>query len=107
MKYCISFTSGELAGKTFPLKQDKLLSIGRSNTVDVKLSAQDISPRHLTVQLSKSNVALVEVLSTKVTMHNGKKLSMGDCIEMSLNGTIQLGASEIFTFQTAPVDAVP
>ncbi|MBQ7652144.1 MAG: FHA domain-containing protein [Victivallales bacterium] len=97
MRYSINFTSGELAGKSFPLVPDKLLSIGRSSTSDVKLSSKDISPKHLTIRLSKSNVAVIEVFSTRITTHNGKSLSMGDSVEMAVNDTVQLGTADMFT----------
>lgn len=105
MRYSISFTSGELSGKSFPLPQDKLLSIGRSSTSDVKLSSKDISPKHLTIRLSKSNVAVIEVFSTRITTHNGKSLSMGDSIEMAVNDTVQLGPADVFTLVSMPGEA--
>ncbi len=107
MRYGISFTTGELAGKSFMLSQDRLLSIGRSNTSDVKLSSPEISGKHVTVRLSKANVAVIEVFSTHLTLHNGKKLSMGDSVEMAANDTVQLGAADSFMLVSLPGDAAP
>ena len=67
MKYQIRFTQGEIAGKCFPLTEDKALTIGRSHSNELKLSAPDVSGRHVVLMLSDGGVAM-DNLSSRVTL---------------------------------------
>ena len=105
MKYQIRFTQGEIAGKCFPLSQDKALTIGRSHSNELKLSAPDVSGRHVVLMLTDEGVAM-DNLSSRVTMVDSKALSAAERVTLMAGQTVTMGSVTAFTLECLP-DAAP
>ena len=105
MKYQIRFTQGEIAGKCFPLSQDKALTIGRSHSNELKLSAPDVSGRHVVLMLTDEGVAM-DNLSSRVTMVDSKALSAAERVTLMAGQTVTMGSVTAFTLECLP-DTAP
>ena len=105
MKYQIRFTQGEIAGKCFPLSKDKALTIGRSHSNELKLSAPDVSGRHVVLMLTDEGVAM-DNLSSRVTLVDSTALSAAERTTLMAGQTVTMGSSTAFTLECLP-DAAP
>ena len=105
MKYQIRFTQGEIAGKCFPLSADKALTIGRSHSNELKLSAPDVSGRHVVLMLSDGGV-LMDNLSSRVTLVDSAPLAASDRKTLMAGQTVTMGSSTAFVLECLP-DAAP
>ena len=104
MSYQIKFISGENVGTSCLLKQNHVLSIGRSHTNNICLKAPDISGRHIIIRVGAGESAAVEVLSSRVTKHNGQAANIGDIIEVAAGDKIQMGNETVFVFESVNDD---
>ena len=105
MKYQIRFTQGEIAGKCFPLTEDKALTIGRSHSNELKLSAPDVSGRHVVLMLSDGGVAM-DNLSSRVTLVDSAPLAAAERKTLMAGQTVTMGSSTAFVLECLP-DAAP
>ena len=105
MKYQIRFTQGEIAGKCFPLSEDKALTIGRSHSNELKLSAPDVSGRHVVLMLSDGGVAM-DNLSSRVTLVDSAPLAAAERKTLMAGQTVTMGSSTAFVLECLP-DAAP
>lgn len=105
MKYQIRFTQGEIAGKCFPLSADKALTIGRSHSNELKLSAPDVSGRHVVLMLSDGGVAM-DNLSSRVTLVDSAPLAAAERKTLMAGQTVTMGGSTAFVLECLP-DSAP
>lgn len=103
MNYRIRFTKGELLGKSFPIDNDAL-SIGRSKTNNVVLSAEDVSRRHVILTLGSTGIML-DNLSSRKTFVDGKVIAMGEAVTLVAGQSVTLGKSTEFMLESLSDDA--
>ena len=96
----ISFTTGEKQGETFPLPPEQVVSVGRSHSNTIHLTAADVSGKHLIIRTDKGGNATMEVLSSRTTIVNGTKASMGAMLRLAPGSTVQMGNSTVFVIET-------
>ena len=101
MKYQIRFTAGELTGECHELTPGETFSLGRSHSNRICLHAPDVSGKHLIIRPFEGGSVSAEVLSSRITMHNGKKVGIGDIFELHAGDTVQMGADVIFAVEAA------
>ena len=99
MKFQIKFTSGERNGETFPLTPEQVVSIGRSHSNTIRISTLDVSGRHISLRIGRGGNVSAEVLSSRITKHNGKDVNIGDMLEISEGDTIQMGDESAFVIE--------
>ncbi len=101
MKYCLEFTTGELAGQSFSLDNENVITIGRSRSNTICLKALDVSGRHLILRKMPNDVLVTEVLSSKITRYNGLEVEIGKKIDLKAGDSLQMGESTIFVLTVA------
>ena len=104
MKYQIRFTQGEIAGKCVPLSKDKALTIGRSHSNELKLSAPDVSGRHVVLMLTDGGVSM-DNLSSRVTLVDSTPLSAAERKTLMAGQTVTMGSATAFVLECLPDDA--
>ena len=96
----ISFTAGGNKGEQYPLLPEQAVSVGRSHSNTVRLSAPDVSGKHLIIRTDKRGNVSVEVLSSRTTVVDGKDASIGDILKLSPGSTVQMGNDTVFVLET-------
>lgn len=89
----LCFTAGSLAGCISEIPPSGALSVGRSRTCDLKASEPDVSGRHLVFRRSATEGVSVEVVSSRSTLFNGTKVSMGDTFAVKNGDTFRCGST--------------
>ena len=97
----ISFTGGDNRGEQYPLLPEQVVSLGRSHSNTIRLSAPDVSGKHLIIRTDKVGNISVEVLSSRTTVVNGKNASIGDMLKLSPGSTVQMGSATVFVIEPA------
>ena len=95
----ISFTAGDNKGEKYPLLPEQVVSVGRSHSNTIRLTAPDVSGKHLIIRTDKGGNISVEVLSSRTTVVNGKNASIGDMLRLAEGSTVQLGSSTVFVIE--------
>ncbi|MCR4573903.1 MAG: FHA domain-containing protein [Lentisphaeria bacterium] len=104
MKYQIRFTQGEIAGKCVPISQDKALTIGRSHSNELKLTAPDVSGRHVVLTLTPNGVVM-DNLSSRVTMVDSTAVGTAERKALSAGQIVTMGSGTAFVLECLPDDA--
>ena len=86
-EYQIKFTAGENQGTVYPLSPGQVVSIGRSHSNTIRVSAPDVSGKHIIIRL-RGALITVEVLSSRITKLDGNDVSMGDMLDVSPGSVI-------------------
>ena len=79
-QYQIKFTAGENQGTVYPLSPGQAVSIGRSHSNTIRVSAPDVSGKHIIIRL-RGALITVEVLSSRITKLDGNAVSIGDMLD--------------------------
>jgi hypothetical protein len=96
----ISFTAGENQGESYSLLPEQVVSVGRSHSNTIRLSAPDVSAKHLIIRMDKGGNASVEVLSSRTTVINGKNASIGDMLKLLPGSMVQMGSNTSFIIES-------
>lgn len=96
----ISFTAGNNKGEQYPLLPEQVVSVGRSHSNTIRLSAPDVSAKHLILRTDRGGNISVEILSSRTTVVNGKNASIGDMLKLSPGSTVQLGNDTVFEIES-------
>ena len=99
-QYQIKFTAGENQGTVYPLSPGQAVSIGRSHSNTIRVSAPDVSGKHIIIRL-RGALITVEVLSSRITKLDGNDVSMGDMLDVSPGSVIQMGETTVFVIEHA------
>jgi len=103
-QYQIKFTAGENQGTVYPLPPGQVVSIGRSHSNTIRVSAPDVSGKHIILRIGQMSKIMAEILSSRVTKINDKAVSIGDIQEISVGSVVQMGDSTVFVIE--PLNAV-
>ena len=96
----ISFTAGDNQGENYPLLPEQVVSVGRSHSNTIRLTAPDVSGKHLIIRTDKGGNATVEILSSRTTVVNGKNASIGDMLRLAPGSTVQMGSNTAFVIES-------
>lgn len=100
MRQCrIRFTTGENKGDCHPLPPEQVVSIGRSHANTIRVSASDVSGRHLIIRTDRGGNSVAEVLSSRITRLNEKDVNIGDQLELSPGDSVQMGEDTVFVIE--------
>ena len=102
-EYQIKFTAGENQGTVYPLSPGQAVSIGRSHSNTIRVSAPDVSGKHIIIRL-RGALITVEVLSSRITKLDGNDVSMGDMLDVSPGSVIQMGETTVFVIERVGAD---
>ena len=101
MRQCrIRFTTGENKGDCHALPPEQVVSIGRSHSNTIRVSASDVSGRHLIIRTDKEGNSVAEVLSSRITRRNDKEVNIGDLLELFPGDSVQMGEDSVFVIET-------
>ncbi|MBR6058472.1 MAG: FHA domain-containing protein [Victivallales bacterium] len=104
MKYQIRFIQGEIAGKCVPISQDKALTIGRSHSNELKLTAPDVSGRHVVLMLTPNGVVM-DNLSSRITLIDSAAVGTAERKALLAGQTVTMGSGTAFVLECLPDDA--
>jgi hypothetical protein len=99
MQYQIKFISGENQGNSYPLLPEQVVSIGRSHSNAIRLSAPDVSGKHVIIRTDKGGNMSIEVLSSRTTVINGAAASIGDMLSLPAGSSVQMGNNTVFVVE--------
>lgn len=100
MQFRISFTAGDNQGEQYPLLPEQVVSVGRSHSNTIRLSAPDVSGKHIIIRTDKGGNISLEVLSSRTTVVNGKNASIGDMLRLTPGSTVQMGNNTVFVIES-------
>ena len=100
MQSQISFIAGDNQGEKYPLLPEQVVSVGRSHSNTIRLSAPDVSGKHLIIRTDRKGNITVEILSSRTTVIDGKNASIGDMLKLAPGSTVQMGSTTVFVIES-------
>jgi hypothetical protein len=105
VKYQIQFISGECKGEIRELPEGLPVLVGRSRSALFRLTTPDISGKHLELAILPSGDVALKNLSSHRTDVNGKMLTEGEAVILSLGDCVALGDTTAFVLEKLAVEA--
>ncbi len=99
MKYQIRFTAGELAGKIFPIQDGEALTLGRSRSNTVHITAPDVSGHHVILNKTATGIKMDNVSSRTTTVDGQPVPAAQQDYPLVAGQTVTLGSVTAFTLE--------
>lgn len=96
--YQIKFLSGELAGRTFAIRNSGIV-IGRRRDADIRPGGADIAPEHVTLMPQSDSGVLLHVAENASVLVNGEAVSGGQDRRLLPGADVRLGNELTFVLE--------